>query len=276
MLEDKYEAYKLLKPYYKRELIKIHTDDDYSNFLAFIDKHPVYVVKPCSLSLSMGVRKVDAGDYRDKKALFYEMLHVADEFKGDFSIEKCDFEGAVLEELIVQEKQFGAIHPDSVNAVRITTIRRAGGVALFYPWIKVGFNHSFVASAGQGGYNAGIDVKTGHVNTDGYMEDGRKMAVHPDSNIAFKSLQMPEWEAAIEMAIEAALILPESINYVGWDLVYTDDGWLMMEANYYGDMMWQMFLERGTKKEFGDLIGWQMDSEKPFWWQYNSKDLEKK
>ena len=50
----------------------------------------------------------------------------------------------------------------------------------------------------------------------------------------------------------------------------------MMEANYYGDMMWQMFLERGTKKEFGDLIGWQMDSEKPFWWQYNSKELEKK
>lgn len=128
MLEDKYEAYKLLKPYYKRELIKILTDEDYPQFLSFIDRHPVFVVKPLGLSLSMGVRKIDADQYSDKKALFNELLHVADEFRGDYSIEKCDFNGAVLEELIVQEKQFGAIHPDSVNAVRISTIRVVGGV----------------------------------------------------------------------------------------------------------------------------------------------------
>ena len=276
MLEDKYEAYKLLKPYYKRELIKILTDEDYPQFLSFIDRHPVFVVKPLGLSLSMGVRKIDADQYSDKKALFNELLHVADEFRGDYSIEKSDFNGAVLEELIVQEKQFGAIHPDSVNAVRITTIRKGGGIMMFYPWIKVGFNHSFVASAGQGGFNAGIDQNTGQVNTDGYMEDGKTLAVHPDSGIAFKSLVMPEWQAAVEMTKEISLNLPSSINYVGWDLVYTDKGWLIMEGNYYGDMMWQMFLERGTKKEFGDLIGWQMNPEKPFWWQYNAKALENK
>ena len=274
MLEDKYEAYRMLRSYYKREMIRILSDKDYPLFLSFIKRHPVFVVKPLGLTLSMGVRKVYADQFSDKKALFHELLFVADEFRGDYSIQKLDFHGAVLEELIVQEKQFGAIHPDSVNAVRITTIRLRDNILFYYPWIKVGVNHSFVASAGQGGFNAGIDVETGEVNTDGYMEDGRTMAIHPDSGLSFKSIIMPEWQEALSMVREIAKVLPDSINYVGWDLVYTDSGWLIMEGNYYGDMMWQMFLERGTKKEFGEIIGWQMNPEKPFWWQYNAKALE--
>ena len=56
-----------------------------------------------------------------------------------------------------------------------------------------------------------------------------------------------------------------TLGYVGWDFVLSKQGWCIMEGNYSGDFMWQMYRNRGMKKDFEDLIGWKLDKE--FWWQ---------
>ena len=57
-LEDKFEAYELLKPYYKREIIKIMSKEDFSKFSDFVSRHRQFVLKPLSLHDTYGIKIV--------------------------------------------------------------------------------------------------------------------------------------------------------------------------------------------------------------------------
>lgn len=273
ILEDKYEAYELLKPYYGREMIKIESEEDYPKFLEYIEKHPVFVVKPISLSNGLGIRKVDANDYEDKHQMFMEMLGAGDKYTQalDFAW-STELNAAVLEEVIVQDPRLQVMHEHSVNVIRITTVRVGDTIHIYHPWIKVAIHKEFVATASLGGFLAGIDEKTGVLNTEGWLEAGYSIKQHPDTGVTIKGFEIPRWDEVVTMAREVASKLDKTINYVGWDFVLTPNGWVVLEGNFYGDIMWQMFLDKGMKAEFEELIGWK--PEKPYWWQYNITDLE--
>ena len=271
ILEDKYEAYQLLRPYYKRDAIKIESDDDYDVFLDFIEKHPEFVAKPVGLYCAIGVRKEKLADYPDAKALFNSLLNSLGEYETTTN-RWSKRHAVVLEELIVQDKDFAAIHPLSVNGVRITTVRIGDTVHIYYPWLKVGVTDNVVASAAQGGFDAGIDAVTGVLDTDGFLEDGSAIEYHPTTNVKIKGFQIPKWIEAISMAKEVAMSLPRTINYVGWDFVLTPKGWIVMEGNFYGDPMWQMYYQKGMKDDFEKLINWKPENK--FWWKQNLKKIE--
>lgn len=273
ILEDKYEAYELLKPYYGREMIKIESEEDYPKFLEYIEKHPVFVVKPISLSNGLGIRKVDANDYADKHQMFMEMLGASTAFEQALDYTwSTELTTAVLEEVIEQDESLAVLHPASVNGVRVTTVRVNGEVHIYYPWIKVAVGGEFVASATLGGFDAGIDPETGIINTNGYLEDGNYIEYHPDSKVKILGFQIPKWDELVKTAKEVANLMDPSINYVGWDFVLTPNGWVIMEGNFYGDTMWQMCYQKGMKEDFENLIGWK--PEKQYWWQYSITELE--
>lgn len=271
ILEDKYEAYQLLRPYYKRDAIKIESDADYDVFLDFIEKHPEFVAKPVGLYCAIGVRKEKLADYPDAKALFNSLLNSLGEYETTTN-RWSKRHAVVLEELIVQDKDFAEIHPLSVNGVRITTVRIGDTVHIYYPWLKVGVTDNVVASAAQGGFDAGIDAVTGVLDTDGFLEDGSAIEYHPTTNVKIKGFQIPKWIEAISMAKEVAMSLPRTINYVGWDFVLTPKGWIVMEGNFYGDPMWQMYYQKGMKDDFEKLINWKPENK--FWWKQNLKKIE--
>jgi hypothetical protein len=272
MLEDKFEAYQLLKKYYGREVIRIGDEEDYSTFLDFISKHPIFVVKPIDLSNGLGIRKIDSTIFPDKHSLFLEMLGAGKEFDDAQDYKwSSDYSAAVLEEVIEQDERLNRLNPSSVNGIRVTTIRVGGAVHIYKPWIKVAVGGEFVASATLGGFDACINPETGIVETNGYLEDGSFIEYHPDTNVKIKGFEIPCWDELISIAKEVASSLDDSINYVGWDFVLTPKGWVIMEGNFYGDTMWQMCYDKGMKEDFENLIGWKMEK---FWWQYNMSDLE--
>lgn len=272
MLEDKYEAYNLLKDYYKREIIKIEDDNDYQMFLDYISRHPIFVVKPIDLSNGLGIRKVDSNDYSDKKQLYMELLGSGKEFEEAQDYKwSSNYSAAVLEEVIEQDEVLNKLNPSSVNSVRVTTVRINNEVHIYYPWIKVAVGGEFVASATLGGFDACINAETGVVETNGYLEDGSFIEYHPDTNVKIKGLVIPKWDSLISMAKEVASKMDPSINYVGWDFVLTPTGWVIMEGNFYGDTMWQMCYDKGMKEDFENPIGWKQER---YWWQYNMADLE--
>ena len=271
LLEDKFEAYQLLKPYYKREVIKIETENDYDAFLQFIGRHSEFVAKPVGLYCAIGVRKVDATDYPDPRTLFKALLDSVSDYEKTTN-KWTKHHAVVLEEMIVQDSVFAAIHPRSVNGVRITTIRLGDQVHIYNPWLKVGVANDVVASAAQGGFDAGINPGTGVLDSDGFLEDGSAIEYHPVTKVKIKGYHIPKWDEAITMAKEVAMTLPRTINYVGWDFVLTPKGWIVMEGNYYGDPMWQMYYQKGMKADFEELINWR--PEEKFWWRQNLKKIE--
>ena len=129
-----------------------------------------------------------------------------------------------------------------------------------------------MASGAQSGFLAGIDAQTGVVITDGCYENAKEIVRHPITDVKIKGYVIPKWQELLALAEEVAMSLKPSINYVGWDFVLTPKGWVVMEGNFYGDVLWQMIYGRGMKEDFEKLIGWKM--EKKFWWQYNTKKLE--
>ena len=264
LLNDKYEAYKLFKPYYKRELIQLAGQEDYDSFLGFVERHPVFVAKPPDLGLAIGVHKVDSSEYPDKQELFEQLLRESIDVKNSHKWGGREKPSVVLEELICQAEALARIHPQSVNSIRATTIRTGGRVHIYHPWFKIGADGNFVTSAAFGTLDAGINVGNGIVETPGFKENGLSFEYHPQTGLRIPGYRIPEWDGLVKLATTLAESL-ENINYVGWDLVLTPDGWCVMEGNYSGEFMWQMVYEKGMKADFEDLIGWKPD--KQFWWE---------
>lgn len=271
LLEMKYELYKWLKPYYKRDVIEIITEDDFDTFKEFVSKHQEFVVKPSDFTFGIGVHKVSISDYKDVKDAFDNIL---DEGKAINKKHPSRQTSIVIEELIIQSKELAALHPSSINGIRATAIRDKNGmIQILHPWIKCGVGGQFVASAALDGFDAEIDAKTGVIISDGYSENGTVYKVHPDSGITIKGYQIPRWDELISFVDEIMSKLPD-YRYIGWDLVLTDDGWVVMEGNYSGECTWQLIRNCGGRAEIEEIIGWKLDKE--FWWQVRPFVITKK
>ena len=262
-LTDKYRLYKILEPYYLRDMIEIKDDADYPLFEAFAKKHTIFVVKPSNYFCGYGVHKDSLQNYgNDARAAFDSILKEGQDIHARHP---SKYTKMVLEELIIQDESLAVFHAESVNAIRATAVRgKDGKIHLFHPWIKVGLNGTFVASAALNGFDAEIDPETGIVITDGYQESGNVYTVHPNSGIKIKGFQIPHWQEMLELVDKLMEELPE-YGYIGWDLVLTPKGWCVMEGNYSADFTFQLINGRGHRKEFEELIGWE--PEYKYWWQ---------
>ncbi|MCH5252235.1 MAG: hypothetical protein J1F22_04615 [Lachnospiraceae bacterium] len=64
LTEDKYRCYKVLKKYYKREMIFIASVDGHREaFYDFVQKNPCFFVKPLDLGEGKGINYYDASGY---------------------------------------------------------------------------------------------------------------------------------------------------------------------------------------------------------------------
>jgi len=272
-LEDKYEAYKLLKPYFRREMIKLSSHNDYQMYVDFIKRHPQFVMKPLGLSNTKGVEYVDSTKEADKKALFNRMVSVAEKYENDYTIKWSKKDSCVLEELIEQDPEFGIFSPKSLNGIRVPTVRINGEIHVYGAWMKIGVTDEIIVGESRDALMVGVDCETGMLNTNGFYETGEEIERHPLSGIRFKGWQIPKWQEFLAFIKDVAGSMKSTINYVGWDVCLTPKGWVLIEGNYYGQSLWQLVQKRGMAKEFGDLIGWHMDESK-FWWQYKIKQIE--
>lgn len=271
LLDMKYECYKLLKPYYKREIIEIKNESDLGLFEEYVSRHPVFVAKPSDFSFGTGVHKVDINDFPTVRDAFLSLLSEGKQINKRHPSHQTS---VVLEEVIDQIDELTALHPASVNAVRATAIRdKNGKMVIAHPWIKVAIGGQFVSSAVYAGFDAEIDGETGVVISDGYSENGRIYQTHPDTGIPIKGFVIPQWDELKVFVEEVMSKLPD-YRYAGLDLVLTKNGWCVMEINYQGECMWQLIQGKGCREEIEELIGWKMDKE--FWWQIRPFHITKK
>lgn len=78
-LEDKYGMYAKLKPYYKRDVCKVESEDDYESYVQFVEKHVSYFVKTNSSSCGRGCYRVDSSAHA------HTLTHTQGAQEADFS-----------------------------------------------------------------------------------------------------------------------------------------------------------------------------------------------
>lgn len=236
---DKIATYELFSDLYGRECAKI---TDASSFYAYVEQHPVFVYKRIDGSLGKGVRLIDAS--KNKEAVWSEL---------------CDSAPFVVEEPIKQGAAMAALHPHSVNTLRISTILTGSGnetykVNVLAPFAKVGQKGSFVDNGGSGGILVAISPE-GKFFTDGIDEYCTVYTEHPDTKITFKGYEIPEFDKVLKLAETAALRIKTDARIVGWDLAYSENGWVIVEGNAFGQLIGQQMCDKvGKKAEFEALM----------------------
>lgn len=234
LFNNKDKTFEKYGKYFKRDLCGVKSVEDKEKFIELISKNEKVIIKPVDSSGGRGVQIIDS-----KNADFESLLN---EYKSGF----------VAEELLKNHSSFADFNSSSLNTVRIATIRMDDRVIIPFSFARFGRAGQCVDNAFAGGVFGSVDIDTG-ILLNACDENGRKYLIHPDSKKQLVGFKIPDWEKAKEIVKELALVTPEN-RYTGWDMVYTDKGWVMVEANPRGQLVTQISDKKGLKKLFDSLV----------------------
>jgi hypothetical protein len=145
-------------------------------------------------------------------------------------------DGFIVVEYVEQDDYAGNIWPRSTNTIRILTVLDPKTNVLFIARAVHRFGSSSTGPTDNwsgGGFVAPVDIETGEIsNLYGYsFEEGiQYYEKHPESEAQVKGQIVPNWENIKESVLEVAN-LHRQCPYVGWDVVLTNDGPIILEGN---------------------------------------------
>ncbi len=231
MLDDKVSYMTKFEKYINREWLDMeHTS--YEQFLEFCSCHKKMIVKNSKGYGGKGTHIFEYGQENETELHNRYLKYVE--------------QRSVVEEYINQTGILHDINPDSVNCLRVCTMRHKDGVEIFQCFATMGNGNVCVDNAYEGGLFAAIDIESGMIKTAAYDADWNEFYKHPVTGVEIKGIQIPYWNQVKEFVTKAANELKDLI-YISWDVAVCDDGEIyLIEGNSCGDTMW---LEDGGEWE---------------------------
>lgn len=211
IFHDKILFNRKFEDYIHRDWMELKTDN-FGSFVEFTKKHPEFVAKPVGLQCGKGIEVIDTQG-KDLKEIYRSLL------------ENRQF---LLEERVVQCKELSAIHPDSINTLRVVTLNKKVVVA----FLRMGDKHYHVDNFNHEGLAAPIDINDGIIKYKAINKKSELYDKHPLTGTPIVGIQIPHWKEVVEMCEEAAKVEP-LIGYVGWDVCVMEDGLCFIEANEF-------------------------------------------
>ena len=212
---SKYAFYQYIPDLFSREMI-IAPFCGEEAFVSFLKKHQKIVVKPDQGSLGMGLEVVTYADDDAAKSYFANITSARP---------------FICEEFIRQHPVLSQLNPASVNTIRIASLLVDGEVSILSATLKTGAGSERITdNLSLGGIGAQIDVESGIVCTFGKDFELKTFTHHPTSGSPILGLQIPHWDAAIDLIKTAHKRLPQCMLY-GWDIAITETGVDIVEAN---------------------------------------------
>ena len=166
----------------------------------------------------------------------------------------------LIEDGIVQHKELNKINPYAVNSFRIVTLVKDGKAYLLANALRINIDDN--PAIGCSDAYMRLD-ESGKVCSRVVDDVANVYTEHPMAKIKFDTVTVPYVKEAFEMALEAALVVPE-VRYVGWDIAISEDGPCIMEGNEYpsyGLVQYYLFNDEhtGHLKQIADILGDEMD-----------------
>lgn len=142
----------------------------------------------------------------------------------------------IVEEGLEQHPKHQVLYPHAVNTIRVLTMP---DVRDHQPFIVRAVQRIGTAKSGsvdnwtQGGLSALIDPDTGQLGRASRLPDGAELEwfdTHPDTGAPITGVEVPYWTEIRELVLHSARVL-SFLEYIGWDIVVTPDGPVVLEAN---------------------------------------------
>ena len=147
----------------------------------------------------------------------------------------------VVVPFIEQAAYARAIFPGSANSIRILTMFEEEANEAFIAAAVHRFGTTVAGAPvdnwSRGGLSAWIDKDTGELGRAYRFRDGELSAhdSHPDTGAAIAGTTVPGWPALRRAILDLASQVP-FLPYVGWDVVLTDGGFVILEGNNRSDV----------------------------------------
>ncbi len=212
-------AHRLVEQGYDWLFVK--SADQRDEFAEFIKGKEDFILKPVDGTHGDGVAKLPAS---------------MESF--DASLDKMPY---LAEERIIQVEEMSALNPSSVNTIRAITFLKDGKATLLAAYVRIG-RDGIVDNFCNGGMLTPVDLETGTLMYPAV--DGENIAydIHPITHTSIIGFKVPQWEKIKEMALEAALVVPQ-VRYVGWDIAVSENGPCLIEGNEYPGHVFYVFAE---------------------------------
>jgi hypothetical protein len=128
------------------------------------------------------------------------------------------------------------IYPDTSNTVRVLALSDKEGPFLASVVHRFGNSRSFPIDnfhQGTGGICAFVDVATQRLGRTVSLDKNNRQewhSAHPETGVPIEGVAIPGLSQALEGVLTAMHCFPEA-TCVGWDLLMTDSGFCILEAN---------------------------------------------
>lgn len=235
---NKVEFNKIFNKYLGRSYIDLSTCS-FKEFKEFILDKDKIIVKPINECGGKGIEVIEIDKNKLKNE--YNVLKIYNKIVKNNQI--------LVEEYINQNSKLSNIYSKSVNSLRILTfIDDTGTVRIMNSILKIG-NNGNVDNFSSGGMYTFVNNE-GIVYVPAIDEKGNIYSKHPVTKENILGFHIPNYELVLPFVTELALVVPE-VRYVGWDIVITEDGILVIEGNEYPGIFQVKPSISGIKK--GDL-----------------------
>ena len=199
--------------YLKRDWMKTQGSDK-EQFIEFFKRHDQFMAKPIDGACGKRIEKITVAEWSSLDELYD---HLKDQ-------------KMVLEEMIIQHPDVAAIYPKAINTVRTVTMLVDGEAHVVATYFRIGNGDHYVDNFNSEGMVAPVDENTGIVLQPAIDKKKNLYEVHPQTGTKIQGFRFPFWEEALAMCKEAAHVIPQ-MGYVGWDVAFTPDGPVFVEAN---------------------------------------------
>lgn len=142
----------------------------------------------------------------------------------------CEY---IIEQEVIQHKDLSAINPYCLNTLRVLTVNRNGKVEIPDCFFRMGTGKSSVDNASSGGIFIHYDIHKNQMRDVAYKlpeSGGKSFFKHPTSGFVFKGGKLPLSEEVIKLVSEAARVFDDK-EIIGWDVAFTPEGPILLEAN---------------------------------------------
>lgn len=241
ILEDKTRFNEYFSDYIGRDYALI-TSSNKEIFFEFTKKHSSFFVKPLNLSGGTGIIKMDI-EGKNTSEVYDQLIDLYNQF--------C------IEEILVQHHDMAKLNPDTVNTIRVITMRdKSGKIYIPMANIRIGRSRQCVDNFCAGGMTAAIDLKNGCVTSAAFDKMNKKYDIHPDTHESILEFRIPMWDKIKETAISASKKIPNA-RYIGWDItVLKDNRIAIIEGNHRPEArIHQIALGTGLRKVYREYLG---------------------
>ena len=211
---NKEKFYTTFAQYLHRQWLSLENATDEA-LTEFLEAHEEFVLKPKCEACGVGVEKRNRKDFPTAAAL----RAYAKEAGVD-----------LIEEVVIQHPDMDRMTSGSVNTVRVMTIRSEGEPHILFAGLRIGNSDRPVDNINAGGMFAPVDKETGRLTCDAIDKECKVYSAHPKTGCPIVGFQIPYWQEAKQMCLEAAKVIPQ-MGYVGWDVAFTAEGPLLIEGN---------------------------------------------